>query len=85
MAQTFAEIAGLAADCRFRDCTHGPEPGCAVQAAVKAGQIDAGRVERWKKLRLEDAEHTASALDRKRKGKSLSRLVKQAKRIKRGG
>lgn len=81
--EAFAEIAGLADQCRFRDCTHGPEPGCAVQAAVAAGQIDAGRVDRWKKLRSEDAEHTASALDRKRKGKSLSKLVKQAKQAKR--
>ncbi|WP_347311325.1 ribosome small subunit-dependent GTPase A [Defluviimonas sp. SAOS-178_SWC] len=82
--ETFAEIAELATQCRFRDCSHGPEPGCAVQAAVKAGDVDAARVERWKKLRAEDAEHSALALDRKRKGKSLSKLVRQVKKVKRG-
>lgn len=82
--EAFAEIADLTAQCRFRDCSHGPEPGCAVQAAVTAGEIDAARVDRWKKLRAEDAAHTASALDRKRKGKSLSKLVRQVKKIKRG-
>ncbi len=81
--QTFGEISELAEHCRFRDCSHGSEPGCAVQAAIKAGEVDAARVERWKKLRAENAEHTASALDRKRKGKSLSKLVKQAKKAKR--
>ena len=82
--ETFAEISELAGHCRFRDCTHGPEPDCAVQAAVKAGKVDAARVERWKKLHAENAEHTASALDRRRKGKSLSKIVKQAKKAKRG-
>lgn len=77
----FAEIAALAGECRFRDCAHGPEPGCAVQAAVAAGTVDAARVERWKKLRAEDAGHSALALDRRRKGKDLSQRVKRAKRI----
>lgn len=80
--ETFAEIAALAGGCRFRDCTHGPEPGCAVQAAVAAGTVDAARVDRWKKLRAEDAGHSALALDRRRKGKDLSLRVKQAKRVK---
>lgn len=83
--ETFAEIAALASQCRFRDCAHGPEPGCAVQAAVKSGAVDAARVERWKKLHEENAGHTASALDRKRKGKDLSQRVKQAKRVKGAG
>ncbi|WP_062207443.1 ribosome small subunit-dependent GTPase A [Aureimonas sp. AU12] len=54
----FAEITELAPLCRFRDCTHAHEPGCAVQAAVKAGTVDPSRVERWRKLR---DENTANA------------------------
>jgi ribosome biogenesis GTPase / thiamine phosphate phosphatase len=80
--ETFAEVAELASQCRFRDCAHGPEPGCAVQAAVKAGTVSAARVDRWKKLHEENAGHTASALDRRRKGKDLAQRVKQAKRVK---
>ena len=46
----FAEIIDLAPTCRFRDCTHAHEPGCAVQAAVKAGTLDPERLIRWRKL-----------------------------------
>ena len=49
----FADIEALAADCRFRDCTHGSEPGCAVRAAVEAGMLSAARLGRYLKLRDE--------------------------------
>ncbi|HEY0274459.1 MAG TPA: ribosome small subunit-dependent GTPase A [Paenirhodobacter sp.] len=54
----FAEIAELAPACRFRDCTHAHEPGCAVQAAVAAGQLDPARLERWRKLLEENRANT---------------------------
>jgi len=53
----FAEITELAPQCRFRNCTHAHEPGCAVQAAVKAGNLSPERLERWRKL---DEENTAN-------------------------
>ena len=56
--QLFAEIAELSPECRFRDCTHSQEPGCAVQAAVKAGTLDPARLERWGKLRDENLSNT---------------------------
>jgi ribosome biogenesis GTPase len=49
----FAEITELAPSCKFRNCTHSHEPGCAVLAAVKAGTLDAERLERWRKLQTE--------------------------------
>ncbi len=81
--EAFAEITDLATECRFRDCTHGPEPGCAVQAAIGAGTIDAARLDRWKKLRAEDAAHAASAAEKRRRGRAFSKIVKQAKKVKR--
>jgi ribosome biogenesis GTPase / thiamine phosphate phosphatase len=54
-AQTFPEIDELAASCRFRDCQHKSEPGCAVLAAVEVGGIDRGRLESYRKLRSEAA------------------------------
>ncbi|MFC0278724.1 ribosome small subunit-dependent GTPase A [Falsigemmobacter intermedius] len=54
----FTEITELAPDCRFRDCTHAHEPGCAVQAAVKAGTLDPARLERWRKLSEENISNT---------------------------
>jgi ribosome biogenesis GTPase len=49
----FAEITELAPECKFRNCTHTHEPGCAVLAAVAAGTLDADRLERWRKLHTE--------------------------------
>ncbi|MGV8935585.1 MAG: ribosome small subunit-dependent GTPase A [Allorhizobium sp.] len=54
----FAEITDLAPLCRFRDCTHAHEPGCAVQAAVAAGTLDPERVARWRKLLDENTSNT---------------------------
>jgi ribosome biogenesis GTPase len=50
MASAFADIAELAEGCRFRDCRHGSEPGCAVQAAVASGELDPGRFASYTKL-----------------------------------
>jgi ribosome biogenesis GTPase / thiamine phosphate phosphatase len=50
----FAEITALIDDCKFRDCTHAHEPGCAVQAAIKAGNLSPERLARWRKLKDED-------------------------------
>jgi ribosome biogenesis GTPase len=49
-AQTFPEIEELAGECRFRDCSHESEPGCAVLAAVESGVIDRRRLDSWRKL-----------------------------------
>ncbi len=58
LAELFAEITELAPDCRFRDCTHQHEPGCAIQAAVTAGTLDPARLARWSKLREENLQNT---------------------------
>jgi len=49
----FAEITELAPSCKFRNCTHDHEPGCAVLAAVRAGTLDPDRLARWRKLQIE--------------------------------
>lgn len=58
LEQLFTEITELAPHCRFRDCTHTHEPGCAVQAAIARGEIDAARVDRWRKLADENRANT---------------------------
>ena len=50
IAQVFAEIVELAQDCRFRDCAHQGEPGCAVAAAIEAGRLDPDRLVSYRKL-----------------------------------
>ena len=53
LSKTFAEIEELARHCRFRDCTHTSEPGCAVLAAVESGELDSRRLESYHKLEHE--------------------------------
>lgn len=76
IAAVFSDIEDLASDCRFRDCAHDGEPGCAVTAAVEAGQIDPDRLERWRKLIAEDTHNTRSVVERRRAEKSFGRIVK---------
>ncbi|HYG07279.1 MAG TPA: ribosome small subunit-dependent GTPase A [Stenotrophomonas sp.] len=51
----FADIEALAAQCRFRDCAHAGEPGCAVRAAIERGELDPARLANYFKLRDEVA------------------------------
>ena len=55
VAETFPDIEELTEQCRFRDCVHRAEPGCAVLAAVADGTLDAGRLENWRALEAEAA------------------------------
>ncbi|HSQ76014.1 MAG TPA: ribosome small subunit-dependent GTPase A, partial [Bacteroidota bacterium] len=52
---TFDDIEALAMECKFRDCKHSGEPGCAVQAALEEGHLDPGRLESFTKLQREAA------------------------------
>ncbi len=68
----FPEIERAAEDCRFRDCSHETEPGCAVRAAVESGLIERSRYESWRKLVKESAflrtktDHAAKEAERRR-------------------
>ena len=53
LSKSFADIDELAVSCRFRDCTHGSEPGCAVQQAIKEGFLSVERLASFKKLQKE--------------------------------
>jgi ribosome biogenesis GTPase / thiamine phosphate phosphatase len=55
MGTTFADIETLANDCRFRDCRHRQEPGCAVRAAIEGAQLAPGRLASYHKLQDEQA------------------------------
>lgn len=74
----FAEISGLAVDCRFADCEHDGEPGCAIQMAIDAGRIEPARVDRWRKLVREEAFNALSLAERRARDKGFGRLIKGA-------
>ncbi|MEX1307283.1 MAG: ribosome small subunit-dependent GTPase A [Eubacteriales bacterium] len=63
-AHSFADIEALAAMCRFSDCGHGSEPGCAVKAAIADGSLDAKRLESYIKLQNEMSYDGLSAKQR---------------------
>jgi ribosome biogenesis GTPase len=73
----FSDIIELAEACRFRDCAHEAEPGCAVTEAVATGSLDASRLQRWKKLVAEDAFNAASLAERRARDKTFGKMVKR--------
>jgi len=89
ISAAYADVDALAATCRFPDCSHGPEPGCAVRAALADGRIDADRWAGYQKLRREAA-HAARQADRlareaeRRRWATISRSVKGHMRAKYG-
>jgi ribosome biogenesis GTPase / thiamine phosphate phosphatase len=82
ISQTFADIESLAGHCRFGDCRHDGEPGCAVKAAMEAGALDMARLENWRKLERELAflkrkVDPEASHNEKRRIKQLMRGVRQ--------
>jgi ribosome biogenesis GTPase / thiamine phosphate phosphatase len=79
---TFEEIADVAAACRYRDCTHTQEDGCAVLQAVGRGAIGEDRMESYRKLLAEARHHEImtdkfAALEQKRKWKVIHKAIKK--------
>ena len=81
-AEAFADVAALAESCRFRNCRHREEPGCAVIAAVGSGSLPLHRLESFRKLAAEQ-EHVArqqderALLDEKRKSRVASKALQK--------
>lgn len=74
----FDEITALAAQCRFKDCTHAEEPGCAVRAALGAGQLDEARYANYLKLKKEAEHYRLSNAERRKKDRQFGKFVKKA-------
>lgn len=88
LAGTFADVDALGAACRFRDCRHRQEPGCAVRAAADAGEIDAARLASYHKLQDEQAHQARQAderalIEHRRKGRIQAKAL--TKRLKEKG
>lgn len=78
VATTFADIEELATRCRFNDCQHHSEPGCAVQAAIESGDLDERRLQNYEKLMREQAHNAATVAERRANAKSLGKYYKKA-------
>ncbi len=84
---TFEDVERLAASCRFTDCTHENEPGCAIREALAEGRLDPARFESWRTLRDELAEMdrkraTRGTADERRAHKAMARALRERLRAK---
>ena len=76
----FDEIVQLAKQCRFKDCTHTSESGCAVVAAVENGDIDPAALENFLKLEKEKEHYESTEAERKKKDKDFGKMLKNYKK-----
>lgn len=83
LEDVFADIADLARRCRFADCRHETEPGCALLEAMATSVLDPARVRRWRKLAAEEAYNTESVLVRRARDRAFGKMAKKAMKEKR--
>ncbi|MCM3239810.1 ribosome small subunit-dependent GTPase A [Heyndrickxia oleronia] len=84
-SQSFSDVEALAENCRFRDCSHMKEPGCAIQEAIEDGTLERDRYNSYVKLQkelafLERKENKRAALLEKAKWKKITSTQKKSKR-----
>lgn len=88
VAATFADIEEWATQCRFGDCSHESEPGCAVQQAIAEELLDERRLRSYRKLSREQAMNAASLAQRRasfrKQSRHYKRVISETKQIKRG-
>ncbi len=82
VGRVFEDIEALAASCRFSDCGHDTEPGCAIREALDSGDIDADRFQSWMKLLREARHHAAKTdvrirIEEQKKWKKISLAARQ--------
>ncbi|MDN3680828.1 ribosome small subunit-dependent GTPase A [Vibrio tapetis subsp. quintayensis] len=76
VSETFADIETLVSQCRFSDCQHHEEPGCAVRKALENGDIDNRRLDNYNKLLREQARNGASIAEKRSADKKFGKMCK---------
>jgi len=77
---TFDKILQLSQSCKFKDCSHTNEPGCAVLDAVEKGDIDRASYENYIKMKREKAYFESTVAERRKKDKEFGKLIKNYKK-----
>ena len=78
--QSFEDIRDLSANCRYANCSHTQEPGCAVLTAIANGELSEERYRSYLKLKKESEYHAMSYVDKRKKDRAFGRFVKSAKK-----
>ncbi|WP_373500080.1 ribosome small subunit-dependent GTPase A [Desulfococcus sp.] len=76
----FEAFVALSANCRYANCTHEHEPGCAVRAAIENGELSGDRYSSYIKLKKESEFYGMSYLEKRKKEKAFGRFIKSAKK-----
>ena len=79
----FSDLAETARLCRFSDCRHESEPGCAIRARIDAGEIDPDRLRRWQKLQREDSWNSATVAELRARSRQFGRMTRDVSKHKR--
>jgi ribosome biogenesis GTPase len=77
---SYSDILAKATQCRFRDCTHSKEPGCAVLKALERSEIDAEHYDNFIKLRRESEYYRLSYAEKRKKDREFGRFIKSVKK-----
>lgn len=77
---SFSDIIGFASDCRYRNCSHTGEPGCAVLEAVNSGALSQEHYDNYLKLRDESEFYQMSSVEKRKKDRDFGRYIKSAKK-----
>lgn len=74
--QVFSDLVDLAGSCKFSDCAHESEPGCAIRAAIGTGELDPKRLQRWQKLLREDRINTETIAEARTRQRGRTKFIK---------
>jgi ribosome biogenesis GTPase len=77
---SFEEFVKLSENCRYANCSHQHEPGCAIRAAIEKGELDEDRYSNFIKLKKESEYYEMSYLDKRKKDKAFGRFIKSVKK-----
>jgi ribosome biogenesis GTPase len=78
----FDDIERLATHCKFADCKHDAEPGCAVLRAIEENQLDGRRLSNYRKLLRENAQATQTLAEKRAQGRDFAKMVKEVTNMK---
>ncbi len=80
IANNYADIIALASSCRYQDCSHTGEPGCAVLAAVHTGEVNQESLDTFLRLKEESAFNDMSYAEKRKKDRDFGRYIKSSKK-----
>jgi ribosome biogenesis GTPase len=75
----FEDLADLEAQCRFSNCGHDSEPGCAIRAAIESGDLDVDRLARYRKLQSEDARNSETLAESRSRDRSQNKIYNEGR------